>query len=121
MRRTPWPLLLPLLFAWIFAPIRALAHDLPTDVTVQAFFKPTGDSAQLVVRLPLKAMRDIQFPEKEGYLDIARADPLLEDAAVIWVSHLVEVFENDTPSKKRFCVTSCHIHLFQIDEWCARL
>jgi len=59
----------------------ARAHEIPNDVTVQAFFRPSGNRAHLLVRVPLKAMRDIVFPEKgTGYLDLERTDPMLPDA-----------------------------------------
>src|SRR5579864_6814950 len=40
----------------------ARAHEIPNDVTVQAFIKPSGDRLHMLVRVPLKAMRDIIFP-----------------------------------------------------------
>jgi hypothetical protein len=76
---------------------RAVAHDIPNDVTVQAFLKPSGDRAHLLVRVPLKAMRDIVFPEKgTGYLDLERVPPLLPDAAVLWISDFIDLYEGDT-------------------------
>jgi len=48
------------------------AHDIPGDVTVQAFLKPEGRHLRLLVRVSLKAMRDMVFPEDDrGYLDVA--------------------------------------------------
>ncbi len=38
------------------------AHDIPSDVTVHAFVKPAGGRLQLLVRVPLKAIRDLDFP-----------------------------------------------------------
>jgi len=86
------------LLAALFSPLpyRAAAHDIPNDVTVQAFVKPQGDRLHLLVRVPLKAMRDIEFPEREpGYLDLARTDALLPDAATLWISEFIEIYEND--------------------------
>lgn len=87
-----------LLAALFFSlPYRAAAHDIPNDVTVQAFVKPQGDRLHLLVRVPLKAMRDIEFPERgPGYLDLARADALLPDAATLWISDFIEVYEGET-------------------------
>src|SRR5438874_2619940 len=52
---------------------RVSAHDIPRDVTVQAFAKPEGHSFKLLVRVPLKAIMDIEFPRKErDYVDLAR-------------------------------------------------
>ncbi|PWU06319.1 MAG: hypothetical protein C5B51_12585 [Terriglobia bacterium] len=77
-------------------PFAAAAHDIPTDVTVQAFFRPEGSQLHLLVRAPLKAMRDFDFPKRgPGYLDLERANALLPDAATLWVSDAIEVYEND--------------------------
>jgi HupE/UreJ protein len=78
-------------------PYGAFAHDIPNDVTVQVFFKPQGDRLRLLVRVPLKAMRDTVFPERgQGYLDIDRVDPLLRDATTVWISNRIEVYEGET-------------------------
>src|SRR5258706_9295247 len=72
------------------------AHDIPNDVTVQAFVKPDGDRLHLLVRVPLKAMRDVDFPKRgPGYLDLARADAALGDAATQWISDNVDLYEGD--------------------------
>lgn len=73
------------------------AHDIPSDVTVQAFVKPAGDRLHLLVRVPLLAMRDIEFPKRgSGYLDLARADSYLSDAATLWISDAIRLYEGDT-------------------------
>ena len=42
------------------------------------------------MRVPLKAIRDVDFPERErGYLDIEKLAPLLPDAATVWISDFV--------------------------------
>ena len=72
------------------------AHDIPNDVTVQAFFRPAGDRLHLLIRVPLAAMRDIDFPTTgPGYLDLSRIDTLLHDAATLWISDDIEIYEND--------------------------
>jgi hypothetical protein len=72
----------------------AAAHDIPSDIAVQAFVKPEGHSLQLLVRVPLKAMRDIDFPEtKDGYLDIAQLAPQLPDTAHLWISNFTDLYE----------------------------
>jgi hypothetical protein len=74
----------------------ASAHDIPADVTIQMFVRPAGDKLSLLVRVPLQAMRDIDFPTHgPGYLDLARTDALLPDAATVWISDFTEVYEND--------------------------
>jgi hypothetical protein len=72
------------------------AHDIPNDITVQAFLKPAGDKVHLLVRVPLKAMRDINFPERgPGYLDLTRVNPLLPDAVILWIADFIDLYESD--------------------------
>jgi len=74
----------------------ALAHDIPNDVTVQAFLKPSGERLDLLVRVPLKAMRDIEFPKTgPGYLDIDRSAAYLSDASKLWIADAIELYEDD--------------------------
>src|SRR3954468_11891054 len=83
--------------ALIVAP-GARAHDIPADVTINAFVKPAGERLQLVLRVPLKAMRDVDYPRRgPGYLDLARAQPALEQAASLWISDNVQIYEGDRP------------------------
>ena len=77
-------------------PLDSRAHEIPTDVVVQAWLKPEPGRLNLVVRVPLEAMRDIQFPQSGlGYLDIAAADSMLRDAAQIWIANDIELYEDD--------------------------
>jgi hypothetical protein len=80
----------------LLLPWRAPAHDIPNDVTVQAFVKPEGAHLHLLVRVPLKAMRDVNFPERgSGYLDLARASEVLPEAATVWIADFIELYEYD--------------------------
>ena len=82
-----------LLFLW--APPRAAAHDIPAEVTTQTFLRPQGNQLDLLLRVPLAAMRDMQFPERpSGYLDLTRAAGLLPDAANLWLSNVIEIWED---------------------------
>jgi len=75
---------------------RLLAHDIPRDVTVQAFAKPEGQTFKLLVRVPLKAIMDIEFPRKErDFMDLERIDQSLRDASMIWLARKIELFEED--------------------------
>jgi hypothetical protein len=79
------------------APYGGLAHDIPNDLTIQAFLKPEGERLHLLVRVPLKGLRDVVFPERgPGYLDLERVAPLLPDASTLWISDFVELYEGDT-------------------------
>ena len=74
---------------------RAVAHDVPTDVVVQTILKPGTDGIDFLVRVPLNAMRDVNFPQSgPGYLVISEADATIRDAAVIWIAREVALFEN---------------------------
>src|SRR5687768_9387378 len=86
-----------LAFALLIAtPSRPFAHEIPASVTLLAFAKPEAKRLRLVVRLPLESIRDVEFPTRgPGYLDIARATPLLPDAARLRVADYVELYEGD--------------------------
>lgn len=74
----------------------AAAHDIPNDVTVQVFVKPEGERLRLLVRAPLQACRDVDFPKRgPGYLDLARADASLRDAAKLWITDAIQLYEGD--------------------------
>ena len=79
-----------------------LAHDIPNDVTVQAFLKPEGRKMRVLVRVPMSSMRDVDFPSRgsQGYLDLARTEALLPDAANLWIAGAVRLCEDDTPLPK---------------------
>ncbi len=75
------------------------AHDIPNDVTVQTFLKPEGQRLRLAVRVPLQAMRDMDYPKPRDtrnadLLDLARADASLRDAATLWVADYLDLYEN---------------------------
>ena len=85
-----------LLLAIFLACHGAAAHDIPVDVTVQALVKPAGEQLHLLIRVPLKAMRDVEFPERgPGYLDLDRIDTSLREAASLWISREIEIYEGD--------------------------
>src|SRR5207248_77889 len=77
-----------------------VAHDIPNDVTVQLLVKPEGQRLRMLVRAPLGAMRDMDYPKRPGtpnadLLDLARAEPTLRDAATLWIGDFLDVYEND--------------------------
>lgn len=86
-----------LLVAWLVATPLSLAsaHEIPTDVVIQSVLKPEGKQLNFLVRVPLEAMRDVNFPESgPGYLVISEADETIRDAAQIWIAQEVDLFEN---------------------------
>src|SRR5262245_57557 len=77
-------------------PRSACAHDIPNDVKVQMFVKPVADQLEVLVRVPLSAMREVDIPRKgPGYLDLARAEPALKNAATLWIADNLEVYEDE--------------------------
>jgi HupE / UreJ protein len=77
-------------------PSLAAAHDVPAEVAVQAFLKPEGSRLNLLVRAPLAALRDIDYPTRgPGYLDLARVEPSLRQAASVWVGDEIALYEDD--------------------------
>ncbi|MDR1990985.1 MAG: HupE/UreJ family protein [Acidobacteriaceae bacterium] len=77
---------------------RLHAHEIPNDVTIQAFLKPEGTRLRLLIRVPLIAMRDMTWPFKApDVLDLATADSELRNAATLWVGDEVKLFEDNQP------------------------
>lgn len=73
------------------------AHDIPTDVTIHAFIKPEGQRLRLLMRVPLGAIVDVDYPRfGPGYLDLARADESLREAAKGWIRDFGAVLEGET-------------------------
>jgi hypothetical protein len=88
------------------------AHEIPNEVTVQTFLRPEGQTLTFLVRAPLKAMRDVDIPLREnGFLDLSRVGPTLEDAAILWIGDFVELFENGRPLAKPSRVTAARVSL----------
>ena len=76
-------------------PLGVPAHDTPADVTVQMFVKPEGRTLRVLLRVPLTAMQDINFPTRgPGFLEIDQADEELEEGAVLWLAEPMQLFEN---------------------------
>jgi len=78
-------------------PSGASAHEVPNDVTIQLFLKPDGQRMRLLVRVPLAALQDIDYPRRgAGLLDLARADAALRDATTMWIADNVAIDEGET-------------------------
>jgi hypothetical protein len=72
------------------------AHEIPADVTVQAFIRPEGNTLRSIVRVPLVSMRDYNLPVRDpGYVVIDEATEMMRDAAVLWIAQYVRLYEND--------------------------
>jgi hypothetical protein len=78
--------------------VRPAAHDIPADVLVQVLAQPEGQRLTMLVRVPLAAMRDFNFPTRDGVVlldlrDPARLDAMLRDAARLWVIPALDIYE----------------------------
>ncbi len=88
---------LSILFYGLMASAITVAHEIPSNITLRAFIKPEGDRMELLVRVPLEAMQDMQIPTREGgYLDLERIEPVLQQAAILWISGSIDIYENET-------------------------
>lgn len=71
------------------------AHEIPADVTLQAFVKAEGGTIRMLVRAPLLSMRDYDFPSREpGYLVVSEAESMVQEAAGVWIAGYVEMYED---------------------------
>jgi len=77
------------------APITTRAHEVPQRVAVIAFVKPEGQRLRVVLRVPLEALRDMQFAIRaDGTLDLAKLGPMLSEAAELWLANYLHFYEN---------------------------
>ncbi len=76
----------------------AQAHDAPAQVTVHLHVRPSGRTMQVLARIPLEAVRDVDFPVVEGrYLDVSALGPRLAGLAKIWVADPLAFYEDGVP------------------------
>jgi hypothetical protein len=76
---------------------RITAHEVPNEVTVFGFVRPEGQTLRLLVRAPLKSMRDVDVPLlPNGYLDFTKMEAAERHAAQIWIRDFIHVYENGT-------------------------
>lgn len=74
----------------------ALAHEPPPDIQINAFVRPAGDHLDMLIRVPLQAMQDVDVPLRgAGYVDLAHVDEVLRDATKLWLVDNIDAYEND--------------------------
>jgi HupE / UreJ protein len=84
-----------LALAAVLAPTAAQAHDVPSEILVRGFVKAEGDRLQVVARVPLILLSQLDLPKRgPGYLDLGRIDPALDHAAEKVASEFVR-FSDD--------------------------
>lgn len=76
-------------------PWRLSAHEIASDVSVRMLVQAEANQARVWLRLPLRAMRDIPFPETNtGYLEMERGHALLPDASNLWIGSFLDLRQN---------------------------
>ncbi len=87
----------------------ARRHEIPARVAVFAFVKPEGQTLRVLVRVPLEAMRDVEWPlHGPGYLDLDPdpLDRLVRNAAQLWIANYLELYEGDVRLEHEQIVTA---------------
>ena len=75
----------------------AAAHEIPARTTIHMFVKPDGQTLRVLVRVPLAAIRDVEFPLKKengDLLDLSLAERALRDSATVWLADFIEFYED---------------------------
>lgn len=93
---------IPILTLALLAPLLLLgavrigqAHEIPQRVAINMVVHPADSTLQLLVRVPLEALRDVEFPLLvDGSLDLTKVRPLLSEGIEVWLRPGIRVFEN---------------------------
>ena len=100
-QRTRWIAAIAVALVLVLPTWSGEAHEIPADVTVQAFVKPDGETLRMLVRVPLASLRDYNFATREpGYLEISESENMVLEAADVWVGDYVSMLENGMPLER---------------------
>lgn len=73
-------------------------HEVPVRVAVSAWIVPTDNAVEVFVRVPLEAMRDLDFPVRDdSMLDLVRVRELLQTAATTWIASGIALWAAGEP------------------------
>jgi uncharacterized membrane-anchored protein YitT (DUF2179 family) len=81
--------------AWVLCAVVLSGHEIPSDVRVQIFVVPHADKLRVVVRAPIAAMNELEWPSSGVLLDVPRADAVLRQAASEWIGGRIDLYEED--------------------------
>jgi HupE/UreJ protein len=85
-----------LIVAAALASARLSAHEIPSDVRIQAFLHQDGQRLRLLVRAPVAStLNDVEWPAKGPLVDIGALQPSTLDEAARWIANRVELIEED--------------------------
>ena len=71
------------------------AHEIPSDVRVQIFVAPQAERVRVVVRAPIAAINELDWPTTGVLLDLMQAEPVLRQAATDWMASRIDIYEED--------------------------
>jgi len=79
--------------------VHAATRPVPEVVNAKVFVRLENGSLDLLVRVPLAAVKDIQFPTRgeAGYLDLEALASMLPGAADHWIAGGFDVFDDGQP------------------------
>lgn len=79
--------------------VHAANRPIPEVVNVKVFVRLENGGLDLLVRVPLAAVKDIQFPVRgeAGYLDLDALPSMLPGAAEHWIAGGFDVFDHGQP------------------------
>ncbi|MEX2180542.1 MAG: HupE/UreJ family protein [Gemmatimonadaceae bacterium] len=87
-----------LALALLLVPRPLDSHEVPARVAVIAWVQPTDSALRVLVRVPLEAMRDLDFPLRaDSTLDLVRVRPLLAEAARLWIAGALALWADGSP------------------------
>ena len=76
----------------------ATAHEIPDAVKVEAFFRPAGQQLELLMRVPMNALIEVDFPTRgPGYINLPRVEEALHGAVKLYITDNITVYENEKP------------------------
>ena len=76
----------------------ATAHEIPADVRLNGFVKPAGDRLELLIRVPMAALVEVEFPLRDQtYLDMVRVNEALHSATKLYLTDNITLYEDDVP------------------------
>ena len=85
-----------LVSAALLASARLSAHEIPSDVRIQAFLHQDGSRLRLLVRVPVAStVNEIEWPARGPLLDLASLPPSTLEQAARWIAGRVDLFEED--------------------------
>ena len=84
---------------WCAAIVHAATRPVPDAVNIKVFARLESGSLVLLVRVPLAAVKDVQFPTRgdAGYLDLEALASMLPGAAEHWIAAGFDVFDRGEP------------------------